>query len=57
MTGDTDILAQGVAPAGGWKADAKGQKLLDADHERERGREVRVIDERDFIALTAQSRG
>jgi hypothetical protein len=34
-----------------WKADDKGQKLLDVDRERERGHEVCVIDERQFLAL------
>jgi NAD-dependent DNA ligase len=51
VASDTDILVQGAAPPGGWKADAKGQKLLDADHERERGHHIRVIRERDFMAL------
>lgn len=51
VASDTDILVKGAEPPGGWKAEAKGQKLLDVDHERERGHHIRVIRERDFLAL------
>ena len=50
VTSRTDVVVRG-AIAEVWKADDKGQKLLDVDRERERGHEVCVIDERQFLAL------
>jgi serine/threonine protein kinase len=46
----TDIVVRG-ATAPMWKADAKGQKLLDVDLEREHGHQIVVIDERTFVRL------
>lgn len=54
VTAETDVLVQGAAPAHGWKADAQGQKALDVDYERERGHDVRIIDERDFLTLVSR---
>jgi NAD-dependent DNA ligase len=48
VDGRTDIVVVG-ARAPQWKADAKGQKLLDVDLEIERGHEVAVWDERQFF--------
>lgn len=55
ITSETDILVKGSAPPGGWKADAKGQKLLEVDRERERGHEIHVIGDRAFLALCGNS--
>lgn len=50
ITSTTDILVEGsLSPA--WKADEKGQKLLDRDREGERGHHIATIDEREFLAL------
>jgi NAD-dependent DNA ligase len=54
VTSATDIVVRG-ASADIWKADDKGQKLLDVDRERERGHEICVIDERRFVALVQQA--
>ncbi len=51
VASNTDILVKGAQPPGNGKADAKGQKLLETDHERERGHHSRVIAEPDFLAL------
>ncbi len=53
VTSLTDVLIQG-AVAKAWKADLKGQKLLDVDRERERGHNICVIDEREFLMLVGQ---
>jgi eukaryotic-like serine/threonine-protein kinase len=34
-----------------WKAEAKGQKLLDVDHEAERGHKIALVKESRFLAL------
>ena len=34
-----------------WKAEAKGQKLLDVDHEAERGHHIALVKESRFLAL------
>jgi serine/threonine protein kinase len=55
VTSRTDIIVQG-ATSKQWKADIKGQKLLDVDRERERGHDIRVINEREFLTLARSSR-
>ena len=45
--GDTDVVVVGSA-APDWKAEAKGQKLLDVDREAERGHIISVINQRSF---------
>jgi len=50
ITSHTDIVVQGTK-AKLWKADVKGQKLLDVDRELERGHDICVINEREFLAL------
>ena len=37
-----------------WKAEKKGQKLLDVDYERELGHQIALINERRFLALTGK---
>ena len=34
-----------------WKAEEKGQKLLDVDHEAERGHHIALVKESRFLAL------
>jgi serine/threonine protein kinase len=46
----TDILVMGEQSPH-WKAEKKGQKLLDLDHERERGHRIAVITEKRFQNL------
>jgi serine/threonine protein kinase len=46
----TDILVVGEQSPN-WKAEKKGQKLLDLDHERERGHRIAVITEKRFQKL------
>ncbi len=46
----TDILVVGEQSPH-WKADKKGQKLLDLDHEQERGHRIAVITEKRFQNL------
>ena len=46
----TDILVVGEQSPH-WKAEKKGQKLLDLDHERERGHQIKVITEKRFQNL------
>jgi hypothetical protein len=50
MCNPTDIVIKGKASEQ-WMARAKGQKLLDADRERERGHPVAVLSERRFLRL------
>ncbi len=50
VTSKTDIVVQGSLSAM-WKADEKGDKLLDVDREAERGHYISVIDEGRFMAL------
>jgi serine/threonine protein kinase len=51
VTGTTDILVVGEQ-APNWKAEKKGQKLLDLDRERELGHRIAVITEKRFRKLT-----
>jgi BRCT domain type II-containing protein len=46
----TDIVVMGEQSPN-WKAEKKGQKLLDLDHERERGHPIVVITEKRFQNL------
>jgi serine/threonine protein kinase len=46
----TDIVVVGEQSPH-WKAENKGQKLLDLDHEQERGHRIKVITEKRFQAL------
>ena len=46
----TDIIVVGEQSPN-WKAEKKGQKLLDLDHERERGHRIAVISEKRFQNL------
>ena len=46
----TDILVVGEQSPR-WKAEKKGQKLLDLDHEKERGHRIAVITEKRFQNL------
>jgi serine/threonine protein kinase len=50
VSGTTDILVVGEQSAN-WKAEEKGQKLLDLDHEREQGHRIAVISEKRFQNL------
>jgi serine/threonine protein kinase len=50
---DTDVVVLGAA-APDWKAEAKGQKLLDVDREAERGHAIAVLDERRFLTLAGR---
>ena len=49
VNGRTDVLVVGFSPH--WKAGSEGQKLLDADRERERGHEIAALDEKRFLRL------
>lgn len=53
VTSQTVIIVQG-ATAKGWEADLKGQKLLDVNRERERGHDICVIGEREFLMLVGR---
>jgi len=46
----TDVVVVGEQSPH-WKAEKKGQKLLDVDHEREQGHLIAVIKERKFLAM------
>jgi hypothetical protein len=46
----TDVVVVG-GQSPNWKAEAKGQKLLDVDHEAERGHEIAIVTEQRFLAL------
>ena len=50
VNSSTDILVVGEQ-APNWKAEEKGQKLLDLDHERELGHHIAVITEKRFQSL------
>jgi len=50
----TDVLVVGEQSPH-WKAEKKGQKLLDLDHERERGHRIAVISEKRFQTLARQT--
>ena len=47
---NTDIVVVG-GQSPHWKAEKKGQKLLDVEYERERGHPIALINERRFLAL------
>jgi NAD-dependent DNA ligase len=49
----TDIVVIG-GPSRQWKAEAKGQKLLDVDHEVERGHRIALLTESRFLKLIGQ---
>jgi serine/threonine protein kinase len=51
----TDILVVGEQSPH-WKAEKKGQKLLDLDHEGERGHRIAIITEKRFQNLTVATR-
>jgi len=55
VTRTTDIVVVGEQSPH-WKAENKGQKLLDLDHEQERGHRIKVITERRFQTLVANRR-
>ncbi|MGA3017425.1 MAG: BRCT domain-containing protein [Bryobacteraceae bacterium] len=46
----TDIVVVGDQSPH-WKAEEKGQKLLDVDHEAERGHNIALVKESRFLAL------
>ena len=46
----TDIVVVG-GQSPNWKAEKKGQKLLDVDYEREQGHPIALLNERQFLAL------
>ena len=54
VTGTTDVVVLGEQ-APNWKAEKKGQKLLDLDRERELGHRIAVVTEKRFRKLTAQA--
>lgn len=47
---ETDIVVVGDQSPH-WKAEAKGQKLLDVDHEAERGHKIAIVKESRFLSL------
>jgi len=47
----TDVVVVGEQSPH-WKAEKKGQKLLDVEYERELGHPIALINERRFLALT-----
>jgi hypothetical protein len=50
VTHVTDVVVvRGQSPH--WKAEKKGQKLLDVDYGRDLGHTIKLIDERRFVAL------
>ena len=49
MTHIDVVVVGGQSPH--WKAEAKGQKLLDVDHEAERGHAIALVKESRFLAL------
>jgi len=51
----TDVLVVGDHSPH-WKAEEKGQKLLDVDHEAERGHEIALLAEARFLALVGARR-
>jgi hypothetical protein len=51
----TDVVVLGEQSPH-WKAEKKGQKLLDLDHERELGHEIAMITERRFRMLVGKAR-
>ncbi len=51
----TDILVVGDQSPH-WKAEQKGQKLLDADHEAERGHKIALLKEARFLTLVRARR-
>ena len=53
VTRTTDILVVGEQSPH-WKAEKKGQKLLDLDHEGERGHRIAIITEQRFQNLVRE---
>lgn len=51
----TDVVVVGEQSPH-WKAEKKGQKLLDVEYERELGHPIALINERRFLVLTATKR-
>jgi NAD-dependent DNA ligase len=51
----TDVLVVGDQSPH-WKAEEKGQKLLDVDHEAERGHEIALVTEARFLTLASAKR-
>ena len=51
----TDVLVVGDQSPN-WKAEEKGQKLLDVDHEAERGHQIALLTEARFLALAGARR-
>jgi len=51
----TDVLVVGDQSPH-WKAEEKGQKLLDVDHEAERGHEIALVTEARFLTLVGAKR-
>jgi serine/threonine protein kinase len=51
----TDVLVLGDQSPH-WKAEEKGQKLLDVDHEAERGHKIAIVKESRFMALVRARR-
>jgi NAD-dependent DNA ligase len=49
----TDIVVVGDQSPH-WKAEKKGQKLLDVDHEAERGHNIALVKESRFLALVGR---
>jgi NAD-dependent DNA ligase len=52
----TDIVVVGDQSPH-WKAEEKGQKLLDVDREAERGHRIAIVRESRFLALVERKRG
>ena len=52
VTHFTDVVVVG-GQSPHWKAEKKGQKLLDVDYERDLGHTIKLIDERRFVALVS----
>jgi len=50
VTRTTDLVVLGDQSPH-WKAEEKGQKLLDVDHEAERGHRIALVKESRFLAL------
>jgi hypothetical protein len=46
----TDLVVVG-GQSPNWKAEAKGQKLLDVDREAELGHQIGILNEERFLAL------
>lgn len=51
----TDVIVVGHQSPH-WKAEQKGQRLLDVDHEAERGHEIAFVTEAQFLTLVGAKR-